>query len=91
MVPAFEDAAFQLKVNEITQEPVQTQFGWHIIKLFDKRILETPSYVDMKETLIQDLERRIIAKKVQGLRLNSSIEKMSINELAPLLDLPVRQ
>ena len=45
----------------------------------------------MKETLIQDIERRIIAKKVQDLRLNSSIEKMSANELAPLLDLPARQ
>ena len=91
MVPTFEDAAFLLKVNEITQEPVQTQFGWHIIKLFDKRIPEAPSYDDMKETLIQDIERRIIAKKVQDLRLNSSIEKMSANELAPLLDLPARQ
>ena len=45
----------------------------------------------MKETLIQDIERRIIAKKVQDLRLNSSIRKMSANELAPLLDLPARQ
>ena len=91
MVASFEEAAFLLKVNEITQEPVQTQFGWHVIKLFDKRMPEAPSYNDMKETLIRDIERRVIAKKVQDLKLSSSIEKMSVNELAPLLDLPARK
>lgn len=37
MVPAFEDAVFAMKVGEITQKPVRTQFGLHIIKLVDKR------------------------------------------------------
>ena len=37
MVPAFEDAVFNMKVGEITQKPVRTQFGLHIIKLVDKK------------------------------------------------------
>ena len=37
MVPAFEDAVFGMKVGEITQKPVRTQFGLHIIKLVDKK------------------------------------------------------
>ena len=37
MVPSFEDAVFSMKVGEITQKPVRTQFGLHIIKLVDKR------------------------------------------------------
>ena len=36
MVPAFETAAFELKVGEFTQFPIQTQFGWHVIKLINK-------------------------------------------------------
>ena len=44
MVPPFENAAFSLGQNEISQKPIQTQFGWHVIKIFDKRIPEAPSY-----------------------------------------------
>ena len=91
MVPPFEKAAFSLNKNEITQRPVQTQFGWHVIKIFDKRIPEAPSYESMKSKLIQDLERKIVSKKIQDLRNNALIEKLSSSELEPLLNLPVSQ
>jgi len=91
MVPPFEKAAFSLNKNEITQFPVQTQFGWHVIKIFDKRIPEAPSYESMKSKLIQDLERKIVSKKIQDLRNDALIEKLSSSELEPLLNLPVSQ
>ena len=91
MVPPFEKAAFSLNKNEITQRPVQTQFGWHVIKIFDKRIPEAPSYENMKSKLIQDLERKIVSKKIQNLRNDALIEKLSSSELEPLLNLPVSQ
>ena len=91
MVPPFEKAAFSLNKNEISQRPVQTQFGWHVIKIFDKRIPEAPSYESMKSKLIQDLERKIVSKKIQDLRNNALIEKLSSKELEPLLNLPVSQ
>ena len=91
MVPPFEKAAFSLNKNEITQRPVQTQFGWHVIKIFDKRIPEAPSYENMKSKLIQDLERKIISKEIQDLRNDALIEKLSSRELEPLLNLPVSQ
>ena len=91
MVPPFEKAAFSLNKNEITQIPVQTQFRWHVIKIFDKRIPEAPSYENMKSKLIQDLERKIVSKKIQDLRNDALIEKLSSSELEPLLNLPVSQ
>ena len=91
MVPPFEKAAFSLNKNEITQRPVQTQFGWHVIKIFDKRIPEAPSYENMKSKLIQDFERKIVSKKIQDLRNDALIEKLSSSELEPLLNLPVSQ
>ena len=91
MVPPFEKAAFSINRNEISQRPVQTQFGWHVIKVFDKRIPEAPSYESMKSKLIQDLERKIVSKKIQDLRNDALIEKLSSSELEPLLNLPVSQ
>ena len=91
MVPPFEKAAFSINRNEISQRPVQTQFGWHVIKIFDKRIPEAPSYESMKSKLIQDLERKIVSKKIQDLRNDALIEKLSSSELEPLLNLPVSQ
>lgn len=51
MVAPFEKAAFALKVGTFTHTPVQTPFGWHIIKLEDKRIKKLPSFEDMHDTL----------------------------------------
>ena len=88
MVPAFENEAFNLALGEISQKPVQTQFGWHVIKVFEKRIPEAPSFESMKVNLIQDNERRLISKRIQELRKVASIKKMTSAELEPLLDLP---
>ena len=91
MVPAFENQAFSLAPEEISQSPVQTQFGWHVIKVFEKRIPEAPSYESIKVNLIQDNERRLISKRIQELRKVASIKKMTSSELEPLLDLPARK
>ena len=91
MVPAFENEAFNLALEEITLKPVQTQFGWHVIKVFDKRIPDAPSFESIKVNLIQDNERRLISKRIQELRKVASIKKMTSAELEPLLDLPARK
>ncbi|PLP59807.1 peptidylprolyl isomerase [Mesorhizobium loti] len=49
MVPEFEKAATALEVGKYTKEPVQTQFGWHIIKLEDKRQQQPPAFDQVKD------------------------------------------
>jgi peptidyl-prolyl cis-trans isomerase C len=53
MVPEFAKAAFALPVGKYTEQPVQTQFGWHVIKVEDKRIKQPPSFDQVKDQLRQ--------------------------------------
>tara|TARA_B100000131_G_scaffold270694_1_gene270659 strand:- start:414 stop:1259 length:846 start_codon:yes stop_codon:yes gene_type:complete len=86
MVPSFEKAAFDLEEGEITKTPVQTQFGWHVIKISKKRLPEPPNFESVKFQLAQDIERRVVAKTIEELKAKAKIEKMSVEDLKPLLN-----
>jgi peptidyl-prolyl cis-trans isomerase SurA len=70
MVPQFEAAAFSLKKVGDVSEPIQTPFGWHIIKLLGKKDL--PSFNDMKS----DLERRIKQDERANLAQQSFVNQL---------------
>ena len=53
MVPEFSKAAFALAIGKYTEQPVQTQFGWHVIKVEDKRIKQPPSFDQVKSQIRQ--------------------------------------
>ena len=81
MVPAFEQAAFSLDTGSFTSSPVQSQFGWHVIKLFDKRISEAPSQEDMSQQLIQNITKLSFARIIETLRADAEIEKTSLSDI----------
>lgn len=71
MLPEFADVAFALKAGEITQAPVQTRFGWHVIKLLERRSAPAPALDqvrdDIRQAIIQDGVTRVLASAKQGL------------------------
>jgi peptidyl-prolyl cis-trans isomerase C len=73
MLKPFEDAAFALDVGAIS-EPVQTQFGWHIIKVEEKRDQALPSFDQVKEAIIGQLVQAKAQEVVTGLRDGAKIE-----------------
>jgi peptidyl-prolyl cis-trans isomerase C len=73
MLKPFEDAAFALDVGEISA-PVQTQFGWHIIKVEEKRDQPLPSFDQVKEAIVSQLVQAKAQEIVTGLRDSAEIE-----------------
>ena len=74
MVPEFAEAAFKLDKGQ-TSEPVKSQFGWHIIRLDDKRAKQPPTFDQVKDQIETFVQRKAQADLIQKLRGNAKIEK----------------
>ena len=83
MVPAFEVAAFKLAKGEYTKEPVKTNFGYHIIKVDDKRDQPAPTLEASRKDLRQLLLTEAYGEAVKGGRAELGVEIMD-----PSLKLP---
>lgn len=73
MVPVFEDAAFALDVGGYTPDPVESQFGWHVIYLEDVRESAAPSFAELAPQIQQGLLQQAFIEAIGGLREEASI------------------
>lgn len=74
MVQPFADAVKAMKVGEISQ-PVQTQFGWHVIKLIETRAVTPPKYDDIKDQLAIQVRRDRVEAAIQKAVDGAKVEK----------------
>lgn len=73
MVPEFSDAAYKLKKGEVS-DPVKSQFGWHVLKIEDRRKVEVPSFEAMKESLQVELTNKALQGYIEGLLAKADIK-----------------
>jgi peptidyl-prolyl cis-trans isomerase C len=73
MVPEFAEAVIKLKDNSFTKAPVQTQFGWHIIKRASSRAGAPPSFEQIKPRINAMLEQKSIKEYLDALRKKAKI------------------
>lgn len=74
MVKPFGDALAQLENGQITQEPVQTQYGWHVIKLEETRTQAAPPFADVKTQVNQLVQNKKIESYLAELRKTAKVE-----------------
>ncbi|WP_332685798.1 peptidylprolyl isomerase [Bosea sp. (in: a-proteobacteria)] len=82
MVPEFAEAAFKLEKGQVS-EPVKSQFGWHVIKLEDKRTKPLPTFDEVKPQIDQYLVRKAQQDIIVGLRDKAKIERLDKPAAAP--------
>lgn len=87
MVPEFEQAAFALEKGAYTKTPVQSQFGWHVIKVEDKRDAQPPAFdqvePQVRQIVMQEKYTQIIddAKKDQKVEIMDEATRKAYEEL----------
>ncbi len=83
MVKEFADAAFALNKGDLTETPVKTQFGYHVIKLEDRRKAPPPSYEEMADALREEMAREVITGQLDQLRSGAKVEKFAMDGSKP--------
>ena len=74
MVKPFADAVSGLKVGQYTTEPVQTQYGWHVIQLLGTRPVTPPPFDQVKQRLGQVVEAKQFRDYTDGLLKQATVE-----------------
>jgi peptidyl-prolyl cis-trans isomerase C len=82
MVPEFETAAFALEPGKYTETPVQSQFGWHVIRLEEKRMSEPPPFESVEAQLRTYLQRQKFDTVLTELRDKYPVEIVGAAEPA---------
>jgi peptidyl-prolyl cis-trans isomerase C len=74
MVPAFEQAAFALEKGQSSKEPVQSEFGWHVIKVVDRREKTPPTLDQARRQIEEILSSELVTAYVSSLHAAAQIE-----------------
>ncbi|MGE3150721.1 MAG: peptidylprolyl isomerase [Pseudorhodoplanes sp.] len=75
MVPEFAEVAFKLPKGQLS-DPVKTQFGWHIIRVEDKRAKPVPTFDQVKDQVENYVQRKAQAEMIAKLRETAKIERL---------------
>jgi peptidyl-prolyl cis-trans isomerase C len=77
--PGFADVAFSLQPGQVAPDPVKNEFGWHVIKVQEKRLVAPPSYADVHDQLRRELLAAAVQQSVAQARAQLDIRRFNLN------------
>lgn len=84
MVPEFDTVAFALEPGKVSQTPVHTQFGWHILKVDERRPRQAPKYEDVKPQLLAKAQQDKLNATIEQLKEKGKVERFAGAGLPPV-------
>lgn len=82
MVPSFEAAVIALEVGEVSA-PVQTQFGWHVIKLNETRVAEQPELESLRPELENEIREAAVTGHLETLEGAAAVDRVDMTDIDP--------
>ena len=83
MVKEFADAAFELKKGAMTETPVKTQFGYHVVQVEDRRKAPPPAYEELADQLREEMAREAVTAQLDLMRSGAKVEKFNMDGSKP--------
>jgi peptidyl-prolyl cis-trans isomerase C len=83
MVPEFAEAAFLLQPGQVSENPVRSPFGWHVIKVEERRTAAPPPLEEVAQALRQQLMEAEVQAAVERARAEARIERFNLDGTAP--------
>lgn len=87
MLPEFSDSAFSLKPGDITPAPVHTRFGWHVIKLEERRTAPAPTLDEVRDQIRQQIIQEGVARVLASAKAGVAVQKFNLDG-TPMSDKP---
>ena len=82
MVPPFEQAVTALEPGAVS-EPVETQFGWHVIRLIETRTATIPPLEEVRDDIVNELQASLLAERLDALTAEADVVRRGADEIAP--------
>ena len=82
MVPTFDAAVAEMEPGE-TSGPVQTDFGWHVIRLNEARMSDVPELEEVREEIVAEIQRQAIEARLAELEAEGDVSRTALEEVDP--------
>jgi peptidyl-prolyl cis-trans isomerase C len=77
--PGFADVAFSLQPGQVAPKPIHNEFGWHVIKVEERRLVAPPTYAELHDQLQQQLLAGVVQKTIADARKSLTVHSFNLD------------